>query len=377
MKRLVTALLAALLAFQAAQTQAQAQDQKRVREQQRVVEQLQKKIAAEAREIEQLKKNRSAGEERVRRLARQIESRNRLLEETRSEQRSIRSEIARADSTVKSLSKDLTRMRDQYAEMVRMAYENYRRNDYLTYLFSSHDFADAARRISNLREMAALRERRMQEIKELSSRVKQERTLLDGRKSALDSVSRQATAQRKSLEQDAASARSDISRLSRREQEALKRKLQQEQQLDAAISELRKLTKGNREGASFSATTSGLHLPVVGGRVKRYKENMAEITGPSGARVIAIYEGKVVDVKRNRITDKFDVFVAHGEYITSYANLGSVTVEKGQKVAKDAPLGTIGSSVDFETMTPEYKLIFGIYAPNPATKLKAENCFRK
>ena len=41
---------------------------------------------------------------------------------------------------------------------------------------------------------------------------------------------------------------------------------------------------------------------MTAGRVKRYKENMAEITGPKGAHVISIYDGKVVDVKRNRIT---------------------------------------------------------------------------
>ena len=68
--------------------------------------------------------------------------------------------------------------------------------------------------------------------------------------------------------------------------------------------------------------------------MKRYRDNMAEITGPKGARITAIYEGKVVDVKRNRITNRFDVYIAHGQYITSYANLNSVSVAKGQTVAK-------------------------------------------
>ncbi len=92
-------------------------------------------------------------------------------------------------------------------------------------------------------------------------------------------------------------------------------------------------------------------------------ENMAEITGPKGARVTSIYEGKVVEIKRNRITNKYDVYVAHGEYLTTYANLGSVAVQKGQKVAKNAALGTIGSSVNVTTMETEYKLVFGIYSP--------------
>ncbi|MDE7077696.1 MAG: M23 family metallopeptidase, partial [Alistipes sp.] len=109
----------------------------------------------------------------------------------------------------------------------------------------------------------------------------------------------------------------------------------------------------------------------------RYRENMAEIVGPKGAKVISIYEGKVVEIKRNRITDKFDVFIAHGEYITSYANLGSICVEKGQQVARDQPIGSVGSGVDALTMQVEYKLVFGIYPPDPSQRMLAENCFKK
>ena len=140
---------------------------------------------------------------------------------------------------------------------------------------------------------------------------------------------------------------------------------------------MRKLTKGNKEGASFSSKTSGLRLPVQGGRVKRYKGNMAEVAGPKGAQAISIYDGKVVEIKRNRITGKYDVFVAHGEYITSYANLGTICVEKGQKVARNEALGTIGSAVDIETMQTEYRLVFGIYPPDPKQTMSAANCFKK
>ena len=185
------------------------------------------------------------------------------------------------------------------------------------------------------------------------------------------------TAQKQKLQRDSRNARANIRQMSQKEKQALQRKLSQEQQLDVAISELRKLTKGNTEGASFSTKTTGLRLPVTAGSVKRYKENMAEISGPKGAHVISIYDGKVVEIKRNRITNKYDVFVAHGEYITSYANMGSICVEKGQKVARNEQLGTIGSSVNIMTMETEYKLVFGIYPPNPGEKLRAENCFKR
>ena len=289
----------------------------------------------------------------------------------------LREEIARTDSVAGNLSATLERDRAQYGEMVREAYRNYKHNNYLTYIFSSRDFTDVARKITALREVASLRERKLRDIEALTAEVRTEKETLDRRKRSLDSVTRSLSAQREKLQRDARNAKASIRSMSQKEKTALQRKIAQEQQLDVAIGELRKLTKGNTEGASFSAKTSGLRLPVTAGRVKRYKENMAEITGPKGAHVISIYDGKVVDVKRNRITNKYDVYVAHGEYITSYANMGTICVEKGQKVARNAQIGTIGSAVNVMTMETEYKLVFGIYPPNPGQKMRAEECFRK
>ena len=182
---------------------------------------------------------------------------------------------------------------------------------------------------------------------------------------------------RRSANGDASAAKKEISSLSQKERKAVQRKLEQEQQLSVAINELRKLIRGNKTGASFSGATSGLNLPVANGKVKRYKGNMAEITGPKGAAVRSIYEGKVVEIKQNRITAKYDVFVAHGEYITSYANMGTVAVKKEQKVAKNQPLGTVGASVNATTMDTEYKIVFGIYSPDPKEVMSAAQCFKK
>lgn len=369
-------LIPILLLLCAAGT-ASGQNDARVAEQKRVIADLEKKIAAEEQEIARLRKGRSSTEEQVRRLARQIDSRSQLLDATEKEASQLRGEIARTDSVAGDLAARLERDRQQYAEMVREAYRNYRQNNYLTYLFSARDFADVARRITDLRAVAALRERKLRDIRSLADEVRTEQETLARRRRELDSVSTRLTAQREKLQRDSRNAKATIQQLSKREKSALQRKIEQEQQLDVAISELRKLSKGNKEGASFSSKTSGLRLPVVGGRVKRYKGNMAEISGPKEAQVISIYDGKVVETKRNRITGKYEVFIAHGEYITSYANLGSACVGKGQKIARNQQIGTIGSSVDFETMQTEYRIVFGIYPPDPKQTMRAENCFRR
>jgi murein DD-endopeptidase MepM/ murein hydrolase activator NlpD len=356
---------------------ATAQNSRKIEEQKRVIASLEKKIADEEQQIARLKKGRADTEERVQRMARQLDSRTRLLDETRRQAQLLRREIAHKDSLAGNLSSACERSRQEYAAMVREAYRNYRHQNYITFIFSSRSFSDMARKIAILREVAAVRERKLQEIVSLSEQVRIEKAELDARHQALGSVTRKLSSQKAELERSTKNAKLEIQRMSQKEKNALQRKVAQEQRLSVAISELRKLTKGNKAGASFSSSTSGLRLPVAAGRVKRYKGNMAEITGPKGAHVVSIYEGKVVEIKRNRITDKFDVFIAHGEYITSYANLGSVVVEKGQQVAKNQRIGTIGSAVNVLTMQTEYKLVFGIYPPNPSQKMLAENCFKK
>ncbi len=349
----------------------------KISERKREIERLEKQIAAQEREISTLKQGRASAEQQVRKLARQIESRNQLLERSEAEEQEVLREVERADSALNQLNDALVEGRARYAEMVREAYRNHHHNNYLSYLFSAENFADITRRIANLREVAALRSRQLEEITRLEQTARAQQELLTFRKQQLDSVQQSLAMQKKNLQRDANAAKRNVNNLSKREKEALKKKVSQERQLDQAIAELRKLTKGNKEGASFTARTSNLRLPVEGGRVKKYHGNMAEILGRKGAYVISIYEGKVVDVKQNRITGKYDVYVAHGEYITSYANLASVAVEKGASVKRNQTLGIIGSSVDILTMESEYLLIFGIYPPNANQKMLASDCFKK
>ena len=344
--------------------------QRQIAEKQRAIDALEKQIARGEQELTSIKKGKNSEQQSVRRLSRQIASRRQLLDETESQLSLLAEQLAASDSTAGALNVRLERYRAQYAAMVREAYRNYKQNSYLTYIFASKDFADVARRIANIRGVAKLREAKLREIAETAQEVGRQQELLAAQQQALD-------AQRARYERDQRNAKARLQRMSAREKAVLREKERQEEQLDTAIAELQKLTKGNKAGASFSTRTSNLNLPVEGGRVKRYRDNMAEITGPKGARITAIYEGKVVDVKRNRITNRFDVYIAHGQYITSYANLNSVSVAKGQTVAKNSAIGVIGPAVDIQTMKTEYRLVFGIYPPAGAKKMRASDCFRK
>jgi hypothetical protein len=46
-------------------------------------------------------------------------------------------------------------------------------------------------------------------------------------------------------------------------------------------------------------------------------------------------------------------------------------------VAKSGTIGTIGASVNLTSMQTEYRIVFGIYSPNPKETMRAADCFKK
>lgn len=67
-----------------------------------------------------------------------------------------------------------------------------------------------------------------------------------------------------------------------------------------------------------------------------------EITTESGAAVRSVYEGEVMNIQI--IGGTRAVSIRHGEYITVYQNLSSVSVSVGQKVSTKQRIGTVASS---------------------------------
>lgn len=349
----------------------------KVDEQRRIIANLEASIAKEERQLATLKKNKASKQKLVNSLIRQIEQRNALINATNRQLKELNKEIAASTSRIEVLSGQHSALEQSCAEMVKAAYRNYRFNNTLTYLLSASSTADFARRLASLRIATERRSEQMKRIISVREDVRREREALDKKREEAAAAKKRLDREREKLRQDRNEAKRERDKMSKKEKSVMQSKMEQQEKLEEAIKQLRKLTKGNKEGASFSNKTSNLHLPVVGGRVKRYKGNMAEVCGSEGAKVISIYEGKVVEIKRNKVNNKYDVFIAHGEYITSYANLSQVAVAKNSVVKRDQPIGVIGHSVDPTTMNIEYKIVFGIYAPSPNIVVQASNCFKK
>lgn len=376
-RRLKIVCVALVVAAIALATPCYAQSTKEIEAQKKKIEQLESQIAQRDREIAKIQKDKRSKNTRVQQMTRQISDRERLLRQTEQQMLSLQSEIKSKNHLIDSLDGVVARERELYAEMVREAYRNYRQNNYALYLLASTNFVDAARRIANIRSVAEVRKARIRLIDSLSDKVLRERAALNDKRADLEATRRKTEQHRDRLKGDVAAVQREIKKLTADERRSLREKVEAEENLDAAVAALRKMTKGNTAGASFSAKTTGLTLPVVGGTVREYKKNMAEIVGKKGSRVRSIYEGKVIDIRQNKVTGMWDIFIAHGEYITSYSNLADVKVKVKDVVVEKQTIGTIGAAINITSAQIEYRMVFGIYAPNPKQVLKASDCFKR
>lgn len=368
--------VAILLSTETATAPLYAQSDK-VAAQQRIIDDLEKSIEREEQELEKLKKNKASQQKRAKSLARQIERRNALITTRTRQINTLNTEVRESEQRLDNLSSNIVTLQSSLREMARAAYRNYRNTNALTYLLSSASATEFAHRIASLRCGSQSRSEQLSLLAKLREQEQAERTALAARRSKLSESKNKLSKQRANLRRDMSRAKSTISRMSKREKSVLQSLKSHEKSLNQAIAELRKLTKGNVEGSSFSAATSGLRLPVAGGRVVQYDGNMVEIVGSQGAKVTSIYGGKVMKISRNKVNNKYEVYIAHGEYISAYANLASVCVKQGSTVARNAQIGTIGTMVNPATMELQYKIVFSIHSPSPRIKVRASALFQK
>jgi murein DD-endopeptidase MepM/ murein hydrolase activator NlpD len=256
-----------------------------------------------------------------------------------------------------------------------VAYRNYRAQRTTTYLFSSTDLSDATRRIVNVRHVAEQRQELADEIVAQTRRLKGMRNELTIRRTELDSLERSLEAEHRELKRDREEAKRTYEELSEKERKALEEQKRQQQLLDKATKELRKLTQGNKVGKSFNKSTKALNLPVKGGKTEKMQTNMVKIIGTKGDAVNSIYEGKVIRIVVDN-TNHSTVMIAHGSYVSVYTHLSQIRVAVGDVVKRNERIGTIGIGVDHKGVMSAY-MQFMIINTESSTPMNVMDCFKK
>lgn len=321
---------------------------------------------------------RSQGE-MVKAKQRQIEAKNKelqrvrgqkndLLNRGRQEQAALQGKRAEQQEMVKSLQRQQKTIENIIAEQRKKDAELNARIDRLVAAEMARAKARAEAEARRKAAAAAEAKRRAEELarkkaeaearaKENARRVaeakaREERLKAEAREAAKKDEAAREAAERKAKEAEA--DRIAAERKARVDKERSRREVAKETKRATAAAELdaadRKLS------GSFERNRGRLPMPVAGQckivthfgqyivpgmKNVRLNSNGINIQGQPGAAVRAVFNGEVSAV--SNVGGMMMVMVRHGNYISVYCNLGSVSVRSGQSVSTGQTIGTIGS----------------------------------
>lgn len=362
MRKFVTILLTLLVAASVAIASVKAQN----RTIQNSIDRLTSQIAEFEQQIKLIRKDKKSTQAEVNKLSRLIGKRRKLVGEVNSQMIALNSNISTLTRQIDRLTAEREQLQAQYADMVRVAYRNYRQQNFTTYLFSADDFNSATRRIAAIRLVNDARQRKVHEIDSLTIQLDSARKVLDAEKVTLQDTRNRHNSELKKLSANERDYKKRLSTLSSREKRVLKAQQEQRRELERLVNSTRKSKGEAKIGGNIKDNRGRLPMPVVGGRLKPNGSDIAEITGAQGAQVKSVFNGEVMRVTYNRNTKSYIVLIGHGQYFTTYSNMATATVKEGQKVTVGQAIGSIGRAVDASGRT-EYKLVFGLFAPNGDT----------
>jgi len=181
---------------------------------------LEKEIIEMNRELEQTKLNKSANLNQLVLINKKISKREELINEIEQEVGSIDSQVKNLNDTIYRITMNLSSLKEEYARIIYSTYRNRSAYNRLMFLFSSHNFNQAYKRLKYLQQYTEYRKSQVKSIGEsqqmlaakklefekrksskltLKHNQEQERNVLAGEKNEKDEKIKNLTSQEKTL----------------------------------------------------------------------------------------------------------------------------------------------------------------------------------
>ncbi|HVU56125.1 MAG TPA: peptidoglycan DD-metalloendopeptidase family protein [Puia sp.] len=378
---------------------------------------IQKEIEDVKRSLDETHKNKRETLGQLALLQRRLKLRESAIRNINDQINVIQGDMNESWREILKLRRELDTLRIQYAESIVFAYKNRSNYDFLNFIFSATSFNDAIKRVQYLKSYRAYREERAENIHRtqdlLQSKIdglkvtrvekdealkkqNKERSILEDEKKEKDAVVSRLKSQEKELKKEMAAKQKQDQKLAGAIAAAIKRAR------DAAIKEAKtkNATAAAEKPATKPAESSGSggaaplntiksgsktvfssdedmhlsgnfeknkgHLPwPVSGTVSMafgpheyikgiiHNNQGVTIDVNAGAAVKAVFEGVVSSVFN--VGDVSAVIIRHGKYFTTYSNLSTVSVSKGDQVKTGQIIGRVGDIGQLEFVLSDEK----------------------
>lgn len=311
-----------------------------------------------------------------------IRIREQLIRVTNQQSNLLSQQIRSNETAVQSQQKTLAALKNDYAQMIQKSSLHKSRENRLLFLLSSKSFYMAYKRLEYLKQYQAYRKKQGEEIAAQTAALEQKNKTLARQRQAKNALVRSNTVAKNQWlaeKQSKATLLNAIKRNERQYTAAIKKKQRESKALDnriealikAAIAAANKKSNTKKGGASFVLTPEAKRVansfiankgklvwPIEKGLLKRgygvysdpvypgikHQNNGVTLVTEKGTQARAIFEGEVIAIMAVP-GGNLGVQVKHGNFISTYYNLKSVAVKKGDSVSEKQFLGEIATAV--------------------------------
>jgi septal ring factor EnvC (AmiA/AmiB activator) len=349
--------------------------------------QLLEEIRANERMLQETKKKEKSVVAVIQQQNAKIQLREKLISTTEKQAKLLNDDIYTNQLKINKLNKELEVLKEDYANMIVKSYKSRSERSRAMFLLSSQNFMQAYKRVQYMKQYAGYRKNQGDEIKVKSTALAVYNEKLAGLKIEKIKVIQEQEKEKQVLvkekqEQEVLvnSIKKDkkkiIAEIKKKQQEAneIDKKIQRFIR-DAIAAENKKTAKkagpktvstgtsatkivltkeGKIESDNFKANKGKLPWPVEKGFVSQkfgnqphqiqpkliVHSNGVEITTESGSSARAVFAGTVYSIQILSPINTL-VMIQHGDFITVYQNLSSVSVKKGDKVSIKQTIGKI------------------------------------
>jgi len=355
--------------------------------------------------LEETRKNQKESENNLALLGSQISSRKELISDINNEIAFVSGRIKETESVIAMMTEDLENLKLSYARMLQIAWKNQNKNNEIMFLLSSKDFNQSYLRLKYMQQMADYRKRQLIAINAIKAFLERQKEKLLAQKAEHQKLLDEEKVEARNLENAKKQQENTLAKLKGKEADLKKQlaeKNKQKQQLQAAIEKLIAEEVKKSSASKGKANTGKYELTPEEKIVSdNFGSNVGKLPWPVQRGVIVSRFGKQphpvisgveidnkgIDISTTTGSDARAVFdgevrkvfsipgtqnaviIRHGEYLSVYTHIDKVYVSVGDKVKAKQAIGKIYTD-DAENKTVLHLEIWkGSATLNPANWL--------
>ena len=377
-------------------------------ERQRKLEAQKERLQEEIREQEKLLQNQKTKEKSVAKVVVQqtvkINLQQKLINTSSKQAKVLGNSMYINQINVNKLKKELVILKEDYAKMIVKSYKSRSEQSKAMFLLSSENFLQAYKRAQYMKQYSSFRKMQGEEIKSKTIELEKFNSKLSVQKQEKVKLIAESEKEKQVLVKDKLEQQRLLSLIKKDKVKIIaeiKRKQKEPKAIERQIERLirESIAATNKKAGNTTNTTTFVLTPEAKELANDFKTNRGrlpwpvekglltkkfgrqphplepsimiessgiEISSERGAKARSVFSGEVSDVQMAP-NGSATIMIRHGDYTTTYSNIGKIFVRKGDKVSTKQALG----EVYFNENTGKAILKFLIY--QNTTKLNPQS----